>query len=335
MNYPDFLVYIDCITYNHASYIEDAMNGFCMQETTFPFVAAIIDDASTDGEQNVIKRYLEENFDFSEKAVARKWETDDAYFIYAQHKTNKNCYFAVVLLKYNFYQLKKDKTPLISEWRNIAKYVAFCEGDDYWTKKEKLQTQVDFLEQNLNYSMCFHKANKLYEIECNNFIKCEEIENRDYSGKELLEDWTVPTASIVCRTEIFTYKTKGDNRILNGDIIIVLKCSEFGKLRGLSDFMSVYRINENSITNNVKIQKDRYLKFPEHYEFIFDNFHSIKSKKIKRIMGEIFLERAKNKTFYTKSWYYDMMKSLKYTPTITAKYLIVMSWNHIKRKIGF
>ena len=161
MNYPDFLVYIDCITYNHASYIEDAMNGFCMQETTFPFVAAIIDDASTDGEQNVIKRYLEENFDFSEKAVARKWETDDAYFIYAQHKTNKNCYFAVVLLKYNFYQLKKDKTPLISEWRNIAKYVAFCEGDDYWTLPTKLQVQYDYLESHPNVVLSCHRYSVL------------------------------------------------------------------------------------------------------------------------------------------------------------------------------
>lgn len=142
--YPEFLVRIDCITYNHAPYIEDAMNGFCMQQTTFPFVATIIDDASTDGEPEVIRRYLDAHFDLSEKGLSRQWETDDAYFIYAHHKENKNCYFAVVLLKYNFWQAKKSKEPLIKEWIN-TKYVAFCEGDDYWTDESKLQEQVKVL----------------------------------------------------------------------------------------------------------------------------------------------------------------------------------------------
>ncbi len=51
-------VCVKCFTYNHASYIEDAMNGFTMQQTNFPFVCTIVDDASTDGEQDVIKKYL-------------------------------------------------------------------------------------------------------------------------------------------------------------------------------------------------------------------------------------------------------------------------------------
>ena len=58
-----YLVQVKCFTYNHVSYIEDAMNGFCMQQTDFPFACIVVDDSSTDGEQDVISRYLEKHFD--------------------------------------------------------------------------------------------------------------------------------------------------------------------------------------------------------------------------------------------------------------------------------
>ncbi len=92
-----FLLSIHCMTYNHAPYIEDAMNGFCMQETSFPFLAIICDDASTDGEQVVIRKYLQDHFNTSSKS----WETDEAQMVLAQHKTNSNCSFLVIFLKTN------------------------------------------------------------------------------------------------------------------------------------------------------------------------------------------------------------------------------------------
>ena len=154
-----YMVSIRCMTYNHASYIGDAMNGFCMQETDFPFVAVIVDDASTDGEPEVIRNYLNTHF---KMASARQWETNDAHFIEARHKENENCTFAVVLLKYNFRQAKKSKDPLIKEWVN-TKYIALCEGDDYWTHPQKLQKQVDFLEEHEDYSCCCHRFKIFYE----------------------------------------------------------------------------------------------------------------------------------------------------------------------------
>ena len=92
MEYPKFKVSVSCMTYNQAKYITDAMDGFTMQQTSFPFVCTIVDDASTDGEPEVIRKYVEENFDFSEDSVAFHKETDYAHITYAQHKTNKNCY---------------------------------------------------------------------------------------------------------------------------------------------------------------------------------------------------------------------------------------------------
>ncbi len=154
MSEPDYLLSIHCMTFNQAKYITDAMNGFCMQKTTFPFVALIVDDNSTDGEQDVIKSYLDDNFDM---ASAQRKETEDAFFIEANHKENKSCHFVVVLLKQNMYRNKPKKLSLISQWENSVKYRAVCEGDDYWTDPLKLQKQVDFLEEHLDYSLCCHR----------------------------------------------------------------------------------------------------------------------------------------------------------------------------------
>ncbi len=60
---PGFMVNVSCMTYNQAPYITETMNGFCIQQTSFPFVCTIMDDCSTDEEQEVIKLYLKENFD--------------------------------------------------------------------------------------------------------------------------------------------------------------------------------------------------------------------------------------------------------------------------------
>lgn len=332
--YPDFLVRIGCVTYNHALYIEDAMNGFCMQQTTFPFVATIIDDASIDGEPEVIRRYIDAHFDLSEEGLCRQWETDDAYFIYAQHRENKNCYFAVVLLKYNFWQAKKSKAPLIKDWKN-TKYVALCEGDDYWIAKDKLQRQIDFLKQHPYYSMCFHRAIIKYENpNLKSYTVCDKVEEKDYGGSELFTKWIVPTASMVMKSSIFSYPLKGYDRVLNGDIIVVLRCAELGNIRGISTPMSVYRVHEGGITYRQNDKKERYFKYPEHLEFILDNFTTVDRNRIKKELGCRFKERALNETFYTKEWFNDMAKSLKYSPLNTSKYIFKMFFLHIKKMLS-
>ena len=147
-----YMIVTRCFTFNHAPYIKDAMNGFTMQETTFPIITCIVDDASTDGEQEVIRQYLSEHF----QLPYRSEETNDYYLICANHNTNPNCTFVVLFLKYNHYR-KKSKLPYISEWCDKAKYLAFCEGDDYWTDDLKLQKQVNFLENNPEFIECTHR----------------------------------------------------------------------------------------------------------------------------------------------------------------------------------
>ena len=124
-----YLVCVRCYTYNQSRYITDALNGFVMQQTSFPFVCTIVDDASNDGEQETIKQFVEDNFDVHDISVAYEKDTDYGHIMFAQNKTNKNCFFAVIYLKENHYSQRKGKARYLIEWNN-AKYMALCEGDD-------------------------------------------------------------------------------------------------------------------------------------------------------------------------------------------------------------
>ena len=156
MDFPDnkYLVCTKCWTYNHAPFIKDALNGLSDQKTNFAYLCIIVDDASSDGEPEVIRAYLSEHFDLQDKTLARNEETDDYILFFARHKTNKNCFFAVFLLKYNHHG-KKPKGQYFAEWGKRIKYHAICEGDDYWTDPYKLQKQVDFLDEHLEYGLCY------------------------------------------------------------------------------------------------------------------------------------------------------------------------------------
>lgn len=146
----NYKVCVVCNTYNHAAFIKDALNGFDKQKTDFPFLCVVVDDASTDGQVELICRYIERVGDIDNM---HKEETDDYALIIVRHVRNINCFFAVYYLKYNHYR-KKNKYPYFSKWINAAKFVALCEGDDYWTDPCKLQKQVNLLEANQDCVVC-------------------------------------------------------------------------------------------------------------------------------------------------------------------------------------
>lgn len=274
MKNNEFLLYTRCMTYNHAHYITDTMNGFCIQQTTFPFVCVIVDDASTDGEPEVIEKYLQENFNLEEKAVARHEETDDYRLVFAQHKSNKNCYFAVIFLKYNHY-LKKDKYPYYAEWADNVKYIAWCEGDDYWTDPYKLQKQMEFLEKHPDFSMCCHGADVLNETERRVDCRCEYMTTREYLPDDAFPTWQIPTASIVYRREqVDGFKVKKFENFVAGDVVLILKCMHVGRVWGMAEHMSVYRMNPGGATSSAETIASR-LKMCEHYKALMVNFPKI------------------------------------------------------------
>ncbi len=91
-----FMVRTCCATFNHENYILDALKGFVMQQTTFPAVYTIVDDASTDGTAAVIRQFIGENFDVGDTSVGYDKDMDYGHVTFSRHKTNENCYFAVI-----------------------------------------------------------------------------------------------------------------------------------------------------------------------------------------------------------------------------------------------
>lgn len=134
MNTP--LVSICCITYNHAQFIRKCLDGFLMQQTDFPIEILIHDDCSTDGTTEIIREY--------------EAKYPDLIFpIYEEVNQYQNGKTAEI----DFYNYRRAR----------GKYIAYCEGDDYWTNPLKLQKQVDFMETNPEYSVCFHNF-QIYDV---------------------------------------------------------------------------------------------------------------------------------------------------------------------------
>jgi len=229
-----WMVCTRCWTYNHAPYINDALNGFTMQETTFPYVCVIVDDASTDGEQEVIKKYLQEHFDLEDTSIVRNEETEDYTLTFARHKTNKNCHFAVLYLKYNHYSIKKSKAPYLKEWQDKCKYIAACEGDDYWIVPNKLQKQIDIMENDSechialsngishNYRTGKSRMMNPLPAKTSGFISIHEI----FKEKGGL----IPTASMCFRGEIYDRRPLFVQKAPVGDRPTRMWCAIHGKV---------------------------------------------------------------------------------------------------------
>ena len=240
MSYPkEPILAVRCATFNHEKYIRDALEGFVKQKTDFCFIVIVHDDASTDKTAEIIREY-EQKYPHIIKPI---YETEN--------------------------QWSKRAGSLSRALRNAipqgVKYVALCEGDDYWTDPGKLQKQVDFLEKHPDYTMCFHNA----EIKKENGVAADfegyVIENREYSATELFAGWTVPTASIVMRKEILDIPRQSPDFIY-GDIVMIENCAHLGKVWGFGEYMSVYRMQATGVLWNDSsvAQEKRLRRLPKH-----------------------------------------------------------------------
>lgn len=237
------VVCVDCITYNHAPYIIDALNGFTMQQTTFLYTPLVIDDASTDGEQEVILKYIHEECD---EANAKETNTELARIIEVFHKSNENCQFVFVLLNKNLWTQSELKNSIVSPWREAAKYIAFCEGDDYWTDPNKLQRQVDFLDENTDYVAVAENAEVL-RVESGEMFKMTHLKNMDITVEQIITNQRfIPTASVLCRTK--TLDQEYQKLKYKMDTITWCYLASKGKFKFFNIVSSVYRSGSQGIT---------------------------------------------------------------------------------------
>ena len=260
-----FVVHVRCMTYNHESYIKEAMVGFVMQETRFPFVAIIVDDASTDNTRDTIKAFLADHFVLDDPKVSRNERKDFGQVFFSRHRENKNCYFAVILLNENHYQSGRSKKEYYKEWTN-TKYTALCEGDDYWTDPFKLQKQVDYMESHPKCMLTVHSANWLTDDGIYPW-GCQEAISNDYSVEELIRCGGLffATASFVFITELNNDWPEWRRKASVGDFPLQILSGLRGNVHYLPDNMCVYRFmhagswssNQQSKASSIAFQRNK------------------------------------------------------------------------------
>lgn len=291
-------VVVKCMTYNHAEYIMDALKGFAMQETSFPFVCVVMDDASTDGEQDVIKGYLVKECDHQN---VEKIEIDEAEVIVAGHKNNINCTFAFYLLKQNLYGTGK-KGPLFDYWERCSEYIALCEGDDYWTDPLKLQRQVDFLGSNKEYSITTENGLWL-DIRTGESRSFSDEPERDITFDEMLIQRRFPTASVLYRQSFQGELSKLKPPVFDTAVWCCL--SKLGKVHYSPIVSSVYRRGDG-VTEKNKIQWAYAVRsFNSSLNKNFDIPDYIKKIRNKDIVENIYIGA---KSAYQKRRFKDAFK---------------------------
>lgn len=294
------LVSVLVTTYQHEEFIGECLDGILKQKTSFPIEILVGEDQSKDKTRDICKNYAEEHPD-KIRLFLRDRKTSQLY--------DENGNF---LCRFN------------GKWLGLSmrgKYIASCEGDDYWTSENKLQKQVDFLEANPDFSMCFHNAKIIctHRPETFTFSKMKEGE---YTGLDLYKNWIVPTASVV-----FSLHSLGDKEVffnsnfLFGDILLFLKLAESGRIWYSEEIMSVYRRHEGNMTKKSFFDDpENVKKFIVHQKQILHSFpgkyKKFGYKKISQYYFLLFKQTAKKDFIFAinsliKSWYYSPSKSIQ------------------------
>lgn len=250
------------ITYNHSKYIEDTLKGFAMQQTDFPFLCCVFDDASTDGEQEVLKKWIDDNCNPDDIEV---YDHPLTTILKSPDKMNPNCVYVVHLQKVNTWG-KPEKKRLINYWSKFGEYIAFCEGDDYWTDPYKLQKQVDYMESHLNCSL-LHTSFMFYDQD-NHTLKDSIIDNEIYREAFLKKKniaceiidfkYRVVTATSLFKSKIYDQLLNDPeytkHKFLLGDIQLWTMLLQYGDIGYIPDNTAVYRVNSNSVCRSTNIK---------------------------------------------------------------------------------
>lgn len=245
------IVAIRCITYNHSKFIRQCLDGFVKQRTNFPFVAIVHDDASVDGTADIIKEYAAKYSNL----IKPIFETENQY-----SKSPKN--------------IRDIMNRAIAA--TGAKYVALCEGDDYWTDPYKLQKQVDFLESNPDFVACFHNA-LIYDGHTYSLFN-SMFENQSFGPDDIISrGWFISTQTLMYRQIPLNWPL-WSGEIRNGDYLLELLLAREGKFYYMFDVMAVYRQEGQGVSvamnRNLDATYDSLIRFLSMMKDYFDGAYA-------------------------------------------------------------
>ncbi|WP_313054079.1 glycosyltransferase family 2 protein [Pseudomonas lopnurensis] len=230
------LLSIVCLAYNHAPFIRKTLEGFLQQETDFPFEVIVHDDASTDATAAIIADYAARY-----PAIIKPiYQTQNQYSLGVPFSTRL---FA----------------------RSAGKYIAYCEGDDYWTDPRKLQLQVDFLERHRDYVMTYHDA---FMFNSQGIIQTLQLTGKyrkDATALELMQGRPVSTLTVCFRNLIQELPPE----LLGVEVLDICWWSLLGAY-GKGKFMeeispAAYRIHEGGIFSMRSSKQRIQMAMHAHY----------------------------------------------------------------------
>jgi glycosyltransferase involved in cell wall biosynthesis len=279
------------ITYNHENFIKKTIDSILMQITNFDFDIVIADDFSTDSTRYFINEF--------------------------KHK-----YYEKISLIYQKVNVGAHKNWLDLLNYSKSEYIAYIEGDDYWIDPYKLQKQVDFLDANLNYNLCFTRAYKLIENELIPII-VPYNESNDYDLVDLY-DLHLPITSCTVVFRNIKLPTFLNREIKCGDIALYTALSLNSKIKLIDSFTSVYRIHSGGvwqgistaqqIKNKLQLYKIIFSKVDDQIkEIILNQTFSVWIRDLiylKNLNKNKFVQFSNEfsiRLFYSKFYYYKIL----------------------------
>lgn len=222
------LVTIRCLVYNHEPYLRQCLDGFVMQKTNFPFEAIVHDDASTDRSAEIIREYAKKYPDIIKPIL----ETE------------------------NQYSKRDGSIQRIMNEHTRGKYVAMCEGDDYWIDPFKLQKQVEFLETHSGYVMCSHKYQYYFQDQKTfGDIMPQEINSSftyDLNYYIHRNSWVTQTLTCVFLYSALDYAHYSQYKNVK-DLTLIYHILQNGKGYFMNENMGVYRKHRGGVWSSTNI----------------------------------------------------------------------------------
>ena len=277
------LLSVFTITYNHAPFIRQCIEGVLMQKTDFPFEFVIGEDCSTDGTREIVLDYAKKN-----PEIIRVITSESNVGMSENAKrTGRACQ---------------------------GKFVALCDGDDYWTDPYKLQKQVDFLESHPDYSMCCHASKIIFE---DSEQQAEVVRLADTDTTFTIDDFLAPTGknfirteSVVCNVELVREVPEEFQNMIVGDYPMFLLMAYHGNIRYLDQVMSVYRKHGGGIWSS----KTTNAEFQEKYCLSIVQMH----KRFDEYSGYVYHDKIQKRLAY--SYYALIENSFNYNKAQSRKF---------------
>lgn len=295
------LVSVVMITYGHENYIEESINGVLAQTFEAEIELIISDDCSPDNTENVVKKIIANH-------------PNGHWIKYIRHTENKG---AIPNFVWAISQSK-------------GKYIAICEGDDYWIDSLKLKKQVDFLEKNTDYSLTFHKIKELTD-RTEKFTYTNPDEEQTYTINDLAKENFIITVSVVFRRNMETLPDWLQYSPI-GDYPLHLLNASFGLIKYFPEEMAVYRVGSGmwSTQNTV----DQVVNTMFSLRFLLQHFRKKKEVFDNLKIQYINFQKALLQPFEDKKGLEIKMKDYNYLEkNISLNYLLKMLKTKLLKKL--